>query len=537
MFNSTSRHSPRMGMVTFVLILTTLLTSCGGTAPKQPTPTPARSFSPTAYPCGHASPRTGLIRLSGVGYSPYHAGQSPDVGTFPSSAEVQADMATLKTLTNYIRIYSSTGPANEIIQAAEANGMQVALGIWLGAVPQANNVEIAAGEQLASSNSQAVRAVIVGNEALLRGDLTEDQLRSYLQQVRAKLGHTVPITMADSFDQWLAHPALANDVDFITVHIYPFWGGVSIDCAIQALDKAYKQVKAAFPGKQIVIGETGWPSDISAQPEMLPGSALCASQAGASPTPTSSPSQPTVAPSPTASPSQGGAVPSSANEALYLNDFTTWAQQNGVQYFYFDAFDESWKIHEKGVGTHWGLYQEDGQLKPALSGLLPPADPATVTQRSYLDVAVGGLEPGFDLGIDTSQHVYGWLTVKGGVFTLAYPAGQQWGTMFITVCKPVPPAQRHFSRDLSAYHTLAFDMRATAGQPCIKVGIKDWKQPDDGSEQKVDECLTTQWVTYTRPLSVFSDADLTHLYVVFEVVFAGASSLTVQVRNVRYSPT
>ena len=520
MFNSTSRHSPRMRMVTFVLILTTLLTGCGGSSPS-----------------GHFQPKPGPLRLAGLAYSPYHAGQSPDLGISPSSAEVQADMATLKTVTNYIRIYSSTGPANEIIQAAAANGMQVALGMWLGAVPQANNVEIAAGEQLASSHNQTVRAVIVGNEALLRGDLTEDQLHAYLQQVRAKLGHTVPITMADTFDQWLAHPALAKDVDFITVHIYPFWGGVSIDGAIQALDKAYQQVKAAFPGKHIVIGETGWPSGMSAQPETLPGSTLCASQAGTSPTPTLSPSQATVAPSPTASPSQGGAVPNSANEARYLKDFTTWAQQNRVQYFYFDAFDESWKIHEKGVGTHWGLYQEDGQLKPALRGFLPPADPATVTQRSDLDVAVGGLESGLDLGIDTSQHVYGWLNVQGGVFTLTYPAGQQWGTMFITVCKPVPPAQRQFSRDLSAYHTLAFDMRATAGQPCIQVGIKDWKQPDDGSEQKVDECLTTQWVTYTRPLSVFSDADLTHLYVVFEVVFAGASSLTIQVDNVRYSRT
>ena len=49
-----------------------------------------------------------------------------------------------------------------------------------------------------------------------------------------------------------------------------------------------------------------------------------------------------------------------------------------------------------------------------------------------------------------------------------YPAGQQWGTMFITVCKPVPRAQRHFSLDLSAYPTLALDMRATVVSPVSK---------------------------------------------------------------------
>lgn len=59
--------------------------------------------------------------------------------------------------------------------------------------------------------------------------------------------------------QWLAHPNLAKHVDFITVHIYPFWNGVSIDDAIHFLDMKYRQVQAMFPGKPIVIGETGWP--------------------------------------------------------------------------------------------------------------------------------------------------------------------------------------------------------------------------------------------------------------------------------------
>lgn len=534
MFYSTTRRLQSVVLVVLVLTFQVLLAGCNGTTPPS-TPTSVRSLSPTVYPCDHASPRTGLLRLSGVGYGPYHDGQSPDLGTFPSSDEVQADMATLKSLTNNIRIYSSIGPASEILQAADAEGMKVALGISLNSVPKENEAQIAAGEQLASS--KAVSSLIVGNEVLLRGDLTEAQLHKYLQQVRTKVGPTVPITMADDYHQWLMHKNLANEVDFITVHIYPFWMGVSINCAIQALDQAYKQVVAAFPHKRIVIGETGWPSAISTQPEVLPGSTRCVSQAGATPTPPPSPSQATVVPSPTGSPSQGGAEASPANEVLYLNDFATWAQKNGVQYFYFDAFDESWKIHENGVGTHWGLYQQDGQLKPVFNSVLPPANPTTMNRRSYLDVAVGGLEPGFDLGIDTSEHVYGWLKVQEGVFTLTYPAGQQWGMMFITVCKSVPPKQRNLSLDLSASHTLVFDMRATVNGQCVKVGIKDWKQPDDGSEQKVDECLTTQWVTYRRPLSLFSDADQAHLYVVFEVVFAGATSLTVQVRNIRYSPT
>jgi len=60
-----------------------------------------------------------------------------------------------------------------------------------------------------------------------------------------------------------------------------------------------------------------------------------------------------------------------------------------VPYYYFDAFDESWKTNESGVGTHWGLYQQSELAKPALKALLPPTDPVTLAQRSYLDIYTG----------------------------------------------------------------------------------------------------------------------------------------------------
>jgi exo-beta-1,3-glucanase (GH17 family) len=413
---------------------------------------------------------------------------------FPSSEEIQADMPTLASLTRYIRTYSSTGPANSIIQAAGAAHVCVASGIWLGSDPAANAKEMMAGEQLASSS--AVHAIVVGNEVLLRGDLSEDQLRSDIEQVRAKLGRAVPVTMADTYDQWIKHPSLAKEVDFITVHIYPFWQGVSIDSAIHSLDQAYTQVEKAFPGKQIVIGETGWPS---------------------------------------AGPPNGTAVPSAANQARYLREFTSWAQSHNVQYFYFDAFDEGWKVHEAGVGTHWGLYQQDGKLKPALSDMLPGAASTTLMGRSYRDVYVGGLESGFGLGIDTSGQQRRWLTEKDGMLALVYPAKQQWGAMFITVGPPVPPGNRP-SLNLSTYHSLVVDLRAAVGGQCIRICIKDRTQPDNGSEITVQRCMTTQWSTVTLPLNTFASVDFTHLYVVFGVVFQSSSSATVEVRNIRYSP-
>src|ERR1039458_4769550 len=163
-------------------------------------------------PATGASPNwcgPGSVTLSGVGYGPYHAGQDPNYGISPSGSEVAADMPTLSAVTNYIRIYSSTGPAAEIVKAAAAAHMCVSLGIWLGRNSAANAAEIAAGIRLARQ-SRAVRPVIVGNEVLLRGDLPVNQLIQDIGKVRAALGHTVAISTAADFQQWLAHPELAT---------------------------------------------------------------------------------------------------------------------------------------------------------------------------------------------------------------------------------------------------------------------------------------------------------------------------------------
>ncbi len=494
MFDSTRKRLRLTTMATTALLLSILLVGCSTQAPRT-FPRPSTSPSQDRASCTQPQPRPGKLSLAGLAYGPSHTGQDPTSGAFPSSEEIKADMPTLASLTRYIRTYTSTGPADAIIQAAAAAHVCVALGIGLGSNPVENAREMTAGERLASNG--VVRSIIVGNEVLQRGDLSEAQLRSDIEQVRAKLGRAVPVTMADTYTQWIRHPDLANDVDFITVNIYPFWQGISIDSAIRFLDQVYTEVQKTFPHKLIVIGETGWPS---------------------------------------AGPPYRAAVPSAASQVRYLREFLNWAQARGVLYFYFDAFDEDWKVDEEGVGTHWGLYQQNGQVKPALSDLLPSPAPATLLQRSYRDVYVGGVETGFVLGMDSSEHLHQWLTSNDGMLVLTYPANQQWGAMFITVGRPVPPGHRA-SLDLSAYRSLVVDLRSPVDGQCVRIGIKDKDQPDNGSEVTVQRCLTAQWSTITLALNAFTGVDLTHLYVVFEVLFQGSSGATLDVRNIRYSPT
>ena len=496
MFSSTPRRRLLEITATLGLVFSTLLAGCSGASSTIPSPSASSSPRPSheSVPCAQPQPASGKLSLAGFAYGPAHTGQDPTLGAFPSNGEIEADMPTLASITRYIRIYSSTGPADAIIQAAAAAHVCVALGIQLGRDPVANAREMAAGEQLASNS--AVHAIIVGNEVLQNGYMSEAQLRSDIEQVRAKLGRAVPVTTADTYNEWIEHPDLAQDVDFITVHIYPFWQGAAIDSAIQSLDQTYTQLQKAFPAKRIVIGETGWPS---------------------------------------AGPAYKAAVPSAANQAQYLQAFVEWAQAKSVQYFYFEAFDEGWKVHEQGVGTYWGLYQQDGMVKPALSDILPGPALATLAQRSYRDVYVNGLASGFVLGLDTSGHQHQWLTTNNGTLVLTYPANQQWGALFISVGPSVPMGHRP-SIDLSAYRSLVVDLRAAVDGQCVRIGVKDKNQPDDGSETTVQQCLKAGWSTITLPLDTFAHADSSHLYIVFEVLFQGLSSATLEVRNIRYSP-
>jgi len=436
----------------------------------------------------------GQLAFSGMAYGPYHLGQSPDAGSVPSPEAVTADILTLARLTGLIHIYSSQGPATAIVQAAERNGLCVGLGVWLSGEAAEDAREISAVGPLAAS--PAVRSVTVGSEVLLRGDMTVAELRAAIAQVRATVGSAVDITVADTYNEWLEHPELAEDVDFLTVNIYPFWEQVSIDAALSGLERAYAQVAAAFPGRRIVIGETGWPS-------------------GGSPF--------------------GAAVPSPASQARYVREFVEWAENNQVEYVYFEAFDESWKVGEGDVGPTWGLYREDGMLKPALAELLPPADPETVRQRSFRDVWVGGLSQGFGLGVDTSGGLHDWVQTLPDRLLMSYPAGQAWGVVYITAGQPAPPGVRS-AVDLSRFVTLVAEVRAPDGEECVRIGIKDVTQPDNGSETTAAVCATGEWTPVALPLDSFPGADPSRLYVVFEVVFQGPAGGSLEVRNVRYSP-
>ncbi|MBR1248532.1 beta-(1-6) glucans synthase [Bradyrhizobium sp. AUGA SZCCT0169] len=268
-------------------------------------------------------------KLDCVSYAPFRSGQTPwNSDIIISPEQIAEDLGQLAGISNCIRTYSVENGLDRVPQLASKVGLKVILGIWLGRDRVKNTTLIDTAVSLAKDYQGTVTSVIVGSEVLLRGEMTVADLREILRSVRSRI--TTPITYADSWDYWLRYREMAADVDFVTVHMLPFWEDEPIraeNAAGHVID-IYHKVARAFPGKEILIGEAGWPSKGRMREVSLP---------------------------------------SRINQARFISELLDRAAREKIRVNVFEAYDESWKRQWEGtVGAHWGLLDGDSrQIKHA----------------------------------------------------------------------------------------------------------------------------------------------------------------------------
>src|SRR3546814_12692315 len=87
-------------------------------------------------------------------------------------------------------------------------------------------------------------------------------LIQYIRRVRTELsGRHVEVSTPETWDIWLRYPQLGKEVDYIAIHLLPYWEGQPADKAMEYALSRYQQVKDAYPTKKVVITEIGWPSE------------------------------------------------------------------------------------------------------------------------------------------------------------------------------------------------------------------------------------------------------------------------------------
>lgn len=260
--------------------------------------------------------------VQGMAFSPFYSGQDPVVQVLPSEAQIDSDLQLLSGKVTAIRTYSSLKSLGRVPEIAARHGLKVAVGAWLDRRLQSNDLEVRAAIRLAESHPNVIRLVI-GNETLLRGDLTVAQLGEQLDRVRKAVSQ--PVSTAEPWHVWLKHPELVKHVDYLAVHLLPYWEGIAVERAIDYLTACMQQLQDAYPGKPIVIAEVGWPSNGR---------------------------------------TREGAVASTSNQAMFLRRFLDRAKHEGYIYYLMEAFDQPWKARYEGaVGAYWGIYDVHRQPK------------------------------------------------------------------------------------------------------------------------------------------------------------------------------
>jgi cellulose synthase/poly-beta-1,6-N-acetylglucosamine synthase-like glycosyltransferase/exo-beta-1,3-glucanase (GH17 family) len=232
-----------------------------------------------------------------------------------------------------------------------------------------------------------VNGIMVGNETLFRRDLTADQLAEVVKRVKREVGGTVPVStgeiysellgpddedadqpkpsnalnlfqklsgdaaeLQDPKERALAAERLVSTVDFVAVHVLPYWGGIPAENAVDATVKIYAKLREKFKGKRIVIAEFGWPSSGY---------------------------------------NRRAAVPGKFEQAAIMRGFVARAHALGIDYNLIEAYDQPWKTIEGSVGAYWGLFDnQTHQPKFVWAGPITDADSWKI---AAVAVAVGVL--------------------------------------------------------------------------------------------------------------------------------------------------
>ena len=259
-------------------------------------------------------------RIHGICFSPYVEGQGP--GTHIEEAQIRERLEIIAPYIRWVRTFSCSEGHEAIPRIAADMGLKTMLGVWLDEDRERNEEELAAAIEVAKAGHADILAV--GNEVLLRGELPQEELIDYIERAKSA-APGVPVGYVDAYFLFEDYPQVTAACDVILANCYPFWEGCPAEHALLYMKEMYRRATHVANGKKVIVSETGWPNVGTATE---------------------------------------GAEPSFENAVKYFVDTYKWAEEDGVEVFYFSAFDEAWKVDKEGdVGAFWGIWDKDGNPK------------------------------------------------------------------------------------------------------------------------------------------------------------------------------
>ncbi len=261
-------------------------------------------------------------KIYGISFSPYLDEQDPSLKSQISEQQIADRLSIIENHTEWIRTFSCTNGNEEVPRIAHEKKLKTFAGVWLDKDLENNELEIKNMIRIAKEGH--VDIIGVGNEVLLREDLSVDELITYIKRVKEAVPD-VKVGYVDAYYMFVNYPEMVEVCDILFANCYPFWEHCNLNISVDYMKKMYELVSLNSLGKEVIISETGWPS----KGEMY-----------------------------------GNAMPSYDNAMSYFVETMKWAREDNVKVFYFSSFDEVWKQnHEGEYGAYWGIWDKDGEYK------------------------------------------------------------------------------------------------------------------------------------------------------------------------------
>lgn len=292
-----------------------------------------------------------------VSYGFYRKGQAPG-GKGPSEMQILEDLEIILNHWNLIRVYGSDENSEKVLDVIRKNNLpvKVMLGVWLEDEirnperKKENLIEALNAIKLANEFPEIISAINVGNETQVFWSAHKMEMKSLISYIRLVRNNTsVPVTTADDYNFWNKPESrsVADEVDFIVVHIYPLWNGQTLENSINWMNNIFfNEIKKFHPDRKIVLGEIGWATNYDSTKigEGQQGSLI------------------------------KGEVSYQAQEKFLL-ELYKWIDKNQVTTFLFEAFDEPWKgggelSSPDEIEKHWGVFYENRKPKISFQNFL-----------------------------------------------------------------------------------------------------------------------------------------------------------------------
>ena len=228
------------------------------------------SASPSAS-SGSSGSSGASSSANGIAYAPYNSD-----GSCKQSSDISIDFTKINGY-GFVRLYGTDcNQVALVLPIASKKGMKVFTGVQdLGSA--SSEVQTIISAVNSNGGWGNIHTVSIGNELVNSGSASAGSVASAVGAARSQLrsaGYNGPVVTVDTFVAIINNPQLCQASDYAAANCHAFFDkDIQASGAGAYVSQQMQAVAKACSGKSVIITESGWPSQGSANGQAVPSSA------------------------------------------------------------------------------------------------------------------------------------------------------------------------------------------------------------------------------------------------------------------------